>query len=523
MFRRRLLLLLSAAALAASCGGGGGGSAPAAPIGNAGTPTPAASSVPQGTARASFTITVPNASTSSKKRGTKAVPANAAFIQFTLLKTTGTGGSVGTPGPLNPLTAGSPGCTAVSGGEQCIIALAAPVGSDIYTATIYAADGTTNLGSGAVNIAVAANTANASTLTLGGTLSYVLLETDNVVGQQLFFQINGNEEITTTALQPLVSPLANIAYPYSNLPGDIPTSSRIFVIGIDQYGNQIIAPDQFSTPVTLSVSASSPVEIDAKKRKPRDEDPAQIAGYLTVTYAYPVGAGSASTSASYTTVQVLSPADKIVFTPYSLDTSNFFNISATVQGSTATSPPNTNPLQFFVLDGMCAPGATGGTGAPYDCEQPAGTPPPTATPSELAFGNVVGNDAQLGYGAGIIYFELPSITDPSVFSVGFNDQLGNTPTLNAAPATSAQDAGVPANNAASCALFTFSANGNAQSSPTFTIPYKSNADSSGDTYLLQFQESSLTAGTTCEMAVSANGATLLVNIQANNVTGGTIQ
>jgi hypothetical protein len=346
---RRFAVILMVASLVACGGGGGAGTSSGTPITIPVTSSPSAA--PQ-TAAAHFTITIPNATGgASAKRSTKAIPAQTQSIRFTLLQTAN-GAVTGATSTLYPLLPTSPGCSAGANGTTCVLALAAPVGVDIFDADIYAdaAGATPKIGGGTVKINVVANTANATTLTLFGTVASVVLSTDDVA--------NGGG---TSAVHYLASTTGQAFPAAPTVP--IPTTARVFVVALDANGNQIIAPDTFDTPVVLTLTNGS--------------GNAQTIASLSVIYAFATGTGSAATTSTNASISVLSPADQTTVAPLgSSMNENDFSIVASIGGT-----QQATTLQFGSLPNQCPSGDIGGT-APFACitPSPSPSPTPTATP-----------------------------------------------------------------------------------------------------------------------------------------------
>lgn len=360
MFRRRFLVFGVAATLAA-CGGGGGAAAP--PVaGTTPAPGPTPTAGPASAARASFSITIPKKAGSARGRSPRTIPSGTQSIRFTLVKTDATT-STPVPSPLYPLTPTSPGCVDNGTTITCTLQVAAPVGTDIFVADVYATtDGSgTKLGSGTVRIAVADNAVNTASLSLFGPVAKVVLSSDDIAH-------DGSPVLAINFL---------VALPNISLPGTteiVPTSARIFVVALDAQGNQIIAPDTFDTPVTLTIARYVPTPSD-RGRRPQIATPVQSLASLTVQYAFPQnGVTSASTGAGNASIPVLSPADKTVITALGGPLEGDLVVNASVNGTVQASQ-----LLFLTLPSVCPPGQVGTP--PFACA------PPTPTPAPLAWQN----------------------------------------------------------------------------------------------------------------------------------------
>ena len=364
MLRRRFVALGIIATLAA-CGGGGGSSSPA----GSGS-IPSASTAPLGMAPASFSITIPAApaSSSANRRAPRTVPSGTESIKFTLLKTNNAGVTTPQVSPVYPLLASSPGCTSGTGGISCVIQLQAPVGTNIYLAEVFATpDGSgTHIGSGAVLLTVVANATNSASLTLAGPIAKAYVATDDAPVPNFF------SDGPTLGL----SPLSGVTYNGQS----IPTSARVFVVALDAAGNQIISPDTFNQPVTLTLNyiQTGYVEDATLRRSPQGgnggpTDPTTYA-LLSTTYAFPSGGvTSASTSSGNPSIQIESPADQTVITPLSTSTGALISITAAIGGTAQTLN-----LTYAILNGSCPSGETGTP--PFSCLGPTPSPTPSPTP-----------------------------------------------------------------------------------------------------------------------------------------------
>lgn len=296
---------IAAAAVLAACGGGGGGSGSVAPGSNITNNAPAggATTPAAGTLAYAFKITVPAGTTQSTARHIKLVPSNTKSIVFTLNATTGTGTAGSAQGPFG-LTATSPGCSQDNAGNiNCTLQINAPIGQDIFTATIYSttnAAAGTQIGSGAVALSVALNAQNQAQLSLNGPIASVALGSDCpslivdyfggcVLGDPAAFYYNdavarksqASSRKTTDDTNPFPSSLATM---------------RLFAIALDAGGNPVVNPTTYDQPVTLLLSGSQGLL-------------ALNVSYASVSQALS-GAPSA-TSVGDGTVQLWSPLDTV--------------------------------------------------------------------------------------------------------------------------------------------------------------------------------------------------------------------
>jgi hypothetical protein len=402
MFRRRFAILAIVSVLAACGGGGGGGGSSQGPTAPG---TTAPTSAPAGYAKAAFVVSVPLAGSSSaakwrtaaakvhatsSTRSPKYIQSGAQSITFTLVKTSNTSVTPGTTSPAYALTPGSPGCTTNETLQivACTIQIQAPIGEDIYSAQVYAStDGSgTNIGSGATYINVQNNTTNTASLTLAGSLASVYLSTSAAS------VYNGGTGDATE--------LAYITQDANYGPSVSP--ARIFVIGLDSQGNQIISPDTFSAPVTLTMAYDTSWENQgdtahlrrgAGKAFPQggptptpvpanDSNPEDVV-QLSVTYASPQnGVSSASTGTGVSTLTIYSPADQVLATSIG-NTYSLFSVGVYATASTGPESSTTsNNVIFADLPNQCPPGESGDPGLSSCTSGP--TPVPTASPVPTA-------------------------------------------------------------------------------------------------------------------------------------------
>ncbi|HTV91571.1 MAG TPA: hypothetical protein VMG98_02545, partial [Verrucomicrobiae bacterium] len=126
-------------------------------------------------ATVSFNVLVPNAGGSTRGRPNVVVPSASLSIAIQLDSVSGTTSSV--PATVANLSATATGCEAASSQLSCVINVSAPVGSLIYTLTVYNAAGGTGAVLGAGNLALT-TTAGATVVapaTLTGTVAKIAL------------------------------------------------------------------------------------------------------------------------------------------------------------------------------------------------------------------------------------------------------------------------------------------------------------------------------------------------------------
>jgi len=480
MFRRRFVVLAIVALLAACGGGGGGGGAVQAP--STTMPTTGSSSLPAGYAQASFTITIPSSSSASARarhaaagtRRPKTVPAGTQSITFTLLKSSDAGATIGVASPVYALVEGAPGCT---GGAEtgppltCTLQLQAPIGEDIYLASVYSnANGTGYNGSGATYINVQNNAVNTASLTLSGTVASVYLSTNGSFSSE---NVGGaTVEAACLTLVPSVPQSECV----SGAGGTIPASVRIFVVGLDASGNQIITPDTFGAAVVLTIAwnavdyAGMFRRHNAAQRRPLDggdptptpnpePNPEDIV-QLTDT---PTSGTGGSTSPGTPTLTVTAPSDQVTATVIGTTAQTFeLQVTATVNGT-----PQSSLVALQTYQNACVPdyGAP-----PFDCTS-GPTPTPTATPTltPLSWGNEPGN-----YDG----FTGPDANGNATFQAGWDPNLTFTPytfEVDESGATSGDTISVDATGC-EAALAGVQPNGSPFPSPT---PAPSTAPSNG--------------------------------------------
>ena len=127
-------------------------------------PTAAASST------VSFLVIVPPAG-STRTRPNIVVPSNATSVKFTIETVNGTA-YTGTA-TTKTLASSNSSCQVASGQLSCAFSLSAPVGSLVYTVTVY--DGTSVIAEGNVSLTTTAGSTVSAPLTLSGTVSKIVV------------------------------------------------------------------------------------------------------------------------------------------------------------------------------------------------------------------------------------------------------------------------------------------------------------------------------------------------------------
>ncbi len=239
----------------------------------------------------------------------------------------------------------------------------------------------------------------------------------------------------------LLSLLPNISLPGSTQ--ILPTSTRIFVVALDAQGNQIIAPDTFDTPVTLTLRGPQLVSTGNRRRPqigaptPPPSPAPQTLVSLSVQYAFPQsGVTSASTDAQNASIPVLSPADKTVITPLGGPIEGDVQVTAGVNGTVQASA-----LFFVSLISVCPAGDVGT--APFNCA------PPSPTPFPLSWQNPLNNlnftPAQSGNNAAVDAV-LSSTSSFTAYTLQFNTAaVSRTLTVDATACFPAIAEAAPAN------------------------------------------------------------------------------
>jgi hypothetical protein len=314
--------MLAAIAALAACGGGGGTSS------TPGVHTTSAPAAPgPGLAPASFSIKIPGSGSSSVSRRTQAVNAATSSISFTLISTDAAGVTVPQTSASFNVGAGSSLCTnGAAGARSCTVGMNAPLGNDIYTAQTFDANGN-KLGSSAVSLKVLQNVTNAASISLGGTVTGVL--------------------ITATSQIEAGSPFSGLDATNG------PKSMRVIIIGFDSLGNVILTPDTFSTPISF-VFDLLPVDNNSSTKR-RTKTAATPIVQATVTYANPNGGPATATTTDLgAPIIITSPNDVVTVT--------------------ALSPPPQVDTAFIMVASVGAPPAVLPASAPTPA--PGGIAPP---------------------------------------------------------------------------------------------------------------------------------------------------
>jgi hypothetical protein len=133
-----------------------------------GQPTAATSTV-------SFNVIVPNVSGSARHRPNVIVPSASLSVAIQLDSVNGTASSAAAT--IANLNASASGCEATSTQLSCVISVSAPVGSLVYTLTVYNAAGGTGtvLGAGNVALTTTAGATLVAPATLTGTVAKIVL------------------------------------------------------------------------------------------------------------------------------------------------------------------------------------------------------------------------------------------------------------------------------------------------------------------------------------------------------------
>jgi hypothetical protein len=357
MIKERYLIGLAVIAVLAACGGGGGGSTPST-----------GSSVPSGYARALFSLTVPGGSSSSSVRRAQYVAPGTQSIELTLIQADGVAVSSTPLGPFN-LTAGSPGCATTVAGLTCSFSISAPIGTDVYLATTYSQiNGQSQIGSGAVALSVAQNSANQANLVLSGPIQSIVAFTNNAANNDTLW--NGIGQFDPHIYQ--YSSESAARHPQvvaSSGPTAIP-SERLYFIASDVAGNVILNPTTYDQPIVLTLFLNG--------------GPANV----TLADVPPSGIGSAgSTATNGGTVDVYSPSDVVTLSiiptvnsplvysccGYYYLYGNFPYVTATL----ASPPPNFGSLSYgFQVQVV---------------PTPTPSPSPSPSPSPTGFITVIGS------------------------------------------------------------------------------------------------------------------------------------
>ena len=192
----RAFVCATFAALLAGCGAGGGTTSAAGSF----------RTTPLATANVSFSISVPRTTAASARRSPAYVSSGTASMSVTV-------GGATTSAP----------CTAPA--TTCTVQLAAPIGSDTFTASLY--DGSMNqLASGSVTMTITANILNTINLTFDGIVHSLTATFDNPT-------------ITLGA----------------------PASSVLTIVAKDAAGSIIVPPGDYTLPVVVTESPTLPASL----------------------------------------------------------------------------------------------------------------------------------------------------------------------------------------------------------------------------------------------------------------------
>ncbi len=134
-------------------------------VGPTAAPTGAANST------VSFLVIVPAPVGASRTRPNVVVPSNATSVKFTIDSVNGTA-YTGTP-TTETLASSNSACQVVSGQLSCAFNLSAPVGTLIYTVTVY--NGTSVIAEGNVSVTTTAGGTVSAPVTLSGTVTKIVL------------------------------------------------------------------------------------------------------------------------------------------------------------------------------------------------------------------------------------------------------------------------------------------------------------------------------------------------------------
>jgi hypothetical protein len=439
--RSLALAAIAAVAILVDCGGGGGGSAVApAPSTGGGTTSIAA---PPGTLKATMKITVPAGSaTSSNSRRIKMIPSNTQSIVFTLVQSTGTGLAAGSvQGPFG-LTASSPGCSSSNAGVTCSLSINAPIGTNIFTASIYSSTNAaagTQLGSGAVQFSVAQNAANTTSISLNGPIAQIVLasscpSTNLTTNFSLFanacvlgnFNTFSQQELASSARRP--QSIASAA-PFLS-------SIRVYVVATDTSGNLIINPTVYDQPVTLEMVGAPLLSLGVS--------------YASVSLPFTNNAATASTTTDGGLIQLWSPLDTVTV---SLVPNQVGPVEGFIFGGIGTVQPVPPPF-FFPSPGPSSVPYLLVGGAVAGAPTPSPTPVATASPGPLTWTNDRSNYSPSN--GGIVFTTVNRFTNPTQFTADFGMPLPG-PSVN--PTTFTFGLANNANNAAVGVNYTFSDGG----------------------------------------------------------------
>jgi virginiamycin B lyase len=215
----RLVPVTALAITVAACGGGGGSAPAPVVVPGAATPTAAPVAGSVGAGALSFTILIPNKTSTSAGRTPAFTSPSTASVAIALAGSS-------TPLATANLSAASPGCAPATGGTSCTVTTAAPAGNDTFVITTYdAANATGHLLSTAnVPAAISANSTTRIPLTLNGVVNSV-----------------------------------SVLLGTSSVPAGAPAKIAVTVVAYDAQNNVIVGSGNFSPAVVLTDSDTSGV------------------------------------------------------------------------------------------------------------------------------------------------------------------------------------------------------------------------------------------------------------------------
>lgn len=277
----------AATILMTSCGGGGGGSS-----GPGAIPAPAASA--SASALGHMQILVPGATTSSQNRRAASISPAASSISIAV---------TGLPTPqIADISATSPNCTpAASGGRLCTIPVQAPVGTDVFTVTIFDGPNATGhqLATGSAGTTVVPGIPFSVTITLSGIIS------------ALQFVIGNNGSVSPPG-PPGGPGTTDIGHSSIGPPVGNPVTTLGTVAAKDASGNYIVGA--YNTTITITSSDPS-ITVT----------PGTLTGSGLLTFSYngsgtvPVTltatAAATSSSPAITLTKVVTPSTSLTYYP----------------------------------------------------------------------------------------------------------------------------------------------------------------------------------------------------------------
>ena len=138
------------------------------------TPAPTSSSSPALSSTVAFTFTVPTPAPALRKRNIT-LPSNASSVKITLDSVDGSPAPSSSPTIAN-LTSSTSGCSGTNP-LTCTVDVTAPVGTLVYTITVYGTTGAsgTPVAEGDLSVTTTANTTTTAPSTLSGTISKIVI------------------------------------------------------------------------------------------------------------------------------------------------------------------------------------------------------------------------------------------------------------------------------------------------------------------------------------------------------------